>query len=225
MTGHPEVHVLTKLLNGFATVVFRDILKIYDPETVRYFLMSGHYRSPLEYSKENLEKARSALERLYTALRDLNFESNPAAGGEEFVLRFNEAMNNDFNTPQAYSVLFDLSREINRVKRVDKKRASALAARLRQLSEVVGILQQDPEVFLHGDLGIDGSHSNSKEIRSLVELRDRARASKDWMGADLVREKLEKMGIVLDKDERLGQVQNKFKSQLLQLFISSSKLF
>lgn len=192
-----EKEKMSKSLGNFLTI--RDILKLHDPETVRYFLMSGHYRSPLEYSKENLEQARFALERLYTALRDLKFESNPVVGGEEFVLRFNEAMNNDFNTPQAYSVLFDLAREINRVKLVDKKRASALAARLRQLSEVVGILQQDPEVFLHGESGINGSHSNSKEIRSLVELRERARASKDWMSADLAREKLEKMGIVLEE--------------------------
>ncbi|MBA1847995.1 cysteine--tRNA ligase, partial [Escherichia coli] len=91
------------------------VLKYYDAETVRYFLMSGHYRSQLNYSEENLKQARAALERLYTALRGTDKTVAPA-GGEAFEARFIEAMDDDFNTPEAYSVLFDMAREVNRLK-------------------------------------------------------------------------------------------------------------
>ena len=107
---------MSKSLGNFFTV--RDVLKYYDAETVRYFLMSGHYRSQLNYSEENLKQARSALERLYTALRGTD-RSVPAAGGEAFEARFVEVMNDDFNTPEAYSVLFDMAREVNRLKSED----------------------------------------------------------------------------------------------------------
>lgn len=103
---------MSKSLGNFFTI--RDVLKVYDAETVRYFLMSGHYRSQLNYSDENLNQGRAALERLYTALRGLPVVA--AAGGEAYVERFRAAMDDDFNTPEAYSVLFDLAREVNRLK-------------------------------------------------------------------------------------------------------------
>ncbi len=106
---------MSKSLGNFFTV--RDVLKYYDAETVRYFLMSGHYRSQLNYSEENLKQARAALERLYTALRGT--DKTAPAGGEAFEARFIEAMNDDFNTPEAYSVLFDMAREVNRLKAED----------------------------------------------------------------------------------------------------------
>ena len=121
---------MSKSLGNFFTV--RDVLKYYDAETVRYFLMSGHYRSQLNYSEENLKQARSALERLYTALRGTD-KSVPAAGGEAFEARFVEVMNDDFNTPEAYSVLFDMAREVNRLKSEDMAAANALASHLRKL--------------------------------------------------------------------------------------------
>jgi cysteinyl-tRNA synthetase len=123
----------------------RDVLKYYDAETVRYFLMSGHYRSQLNYSEENLKQARSALERLYTALRGTD-KSVAAAGGEAFEARFVEVMNDDFNTPEAYSVLFDMAREVNRLKSEDMAAANALASHLRKLSSVLGLLEQEPDV-------------------------------------------------------------------------------
>ncbi|MDE8739922.1 DALR domain-containing protein, partial [Escherichia coli] len=109
-------------------------------ETVRYFHMSGHYRSQLNYSEENLKQARAALERLYTALCGTDKTVAPA-GGEAFEARFIEAMDDDFNTPEAFSVLFDMAREVNRLKAVDMAAANAMASHLRKLSAVLGLLE------------------------------------------------------------------------------------
>jgi cysteinyl-tRNA synthetase len=125
---------MSKSLGNFFTV--RDVLKYYDAETIRYFLMSGHYRSQLNYSEENLKQARSALERLYRAARYRQIRR--AAGGEAFEARFIEAMDDDFNTPEAYSVLFDMAREVNRLKTEDAAAANAMAAHLRKLARCWG---------------------------------------------------------------------------------------
>ncbi|EAS64167.1 cysteine--tRNA ligase [Photobacterium angustum] len=183
---------MSKSLGNFFTI--RDVLNHYDPETVRYFLMSGHYRSQLNYSEDNLKQARSALERLYTSLRGLD-TSVEAAGGEEFVTRFKEAMDDDFNTPEAYSVLFDMAREINRLKTDDVATASALGARMRELADVLGLLSQEPEAFLQGGAGED---DNVAEIEALIQQRLDARAAKDWAAADEARDKLLAMGIILE---------------------------
>lgn len=182
---------MSKSLGNFFTI--RDVLKHYDGETVRYFLLSGHYRSQLNYSDDNLNKARAALERLYTALRDLPVIE--ARGGEEFVTRFRAAMDDDFNTPEAYSVLFDLAREINRLKGQDDEAAAHLAARLRELAGVLGLLAQDPEDFLRGDAG---SEDEVAEIERLIQARLDARKAKDWAAADAARDRLTAMGIVLE---------------------------
>ncbi|MEH8119986.1 cysteine--tRNA ligase [Aeromonas allosaccharophila] len=181
---------MSKSLGNFFTI--RDVLAHYDAETVRYFLMSGHYRSQLNYSEDNLKQARAALERMYTALRDLPLA--PAAGGDEQVARFKEAMDDDFNTPEAYSALFDLVREINRQKGEDMAVAAALGARLRELGAVLGILQQDPEAFLKGDEADD----EVAEIERLITERNQARADKNWAAADAARNRLTEMGIVLE---------------------------
>ncbi|GAL15996.1 cysteinyl-tRNA synthetase [Vibrio astriarenae] len=156
--------------------------------------MSGHYRSQLNYSEENLNQARASLERLYTSLRGLD-TSVEAQGGEEYVTRFEAAMNDDFNTPEAYSVLFDMAREINRVKAEDIAAANAMGAVMRKLAEVIGILYQDPEAFLKGDAGDDDEVA---EIEALIKLRNDSRAAKDWANADMARDKLTEMGIVLE---------------------------
>ncbi len=182
---------MSKSLGNFFTI--RDVLGHYDAETVRYFLMSGHYRSQLNYSEDNLNQARSALERLYTSLRGL--ETVEAAGGEEFVARFRDAMDDDFNTPEAYSVLFDIAREVNRLKATDAQAAAALGARLRELGTVLGLLEQDPEAFLKGDAA---ESDDVAEIEALIQQRLDARASKDWAAADDARDKLTAMGIVLE---------------------------
>lgn len=181
---------MSKSLGNFFTI--RDVLAHYDAETVRYFLMSGHYRSQLNYSEDNLKQARAALERMYTALRDLPVV--PAAGGEEQLARFKDAMDDDFNTPEAYSALFDLVREINRQKAEDLTAAAGLAARLRELGAVLGILQQDPDAFLKGDEADD----EVAEIEQLIAQRNQARADKNWAAADAARARLTEMGIVLE---------------------------
>ena len=183
---------MSKSLGNFFTI--RDVLNHYDPETVRYFLMSGHYRSQLNYSEDNLKQARSALERLYTSLRGLD-TSVEAAGGEEFVARFKEAMDDDFNTPEAYSALFDMAREINRLKTDDVTAASLLGARMRELADILGLLSQDPETFLQGGAG---EEDNVAEIEGLIQQRLDARAAKDWAAADDARDKLLAMGIILE---------------------------
>lgn len=181
---------MSKSLGNFFTI--RDVLAHYDAESVRYFLMSGHYRSQLNYSEDNLKQARTALERMYTALRDLPLA--PAAGGDEQVARFNEAMDDDFNTPEAYSALFDLVREINRQKAEDITVAAGLGARLRELGAVLGILQQDPDAFLKGNDADD----EVAEIEQLIAQRNQARADKNWAAADAARARLTEMGIVLE---------------------------
>jgi cysteinyl-tRNA synthetase len=184
---------MSKSLGNFFTV--RDVLKYYDAETIRYFLMSGHYRSQLNYSEENLKQARTSLERLYTALRGTDGSVQPA-GGEAFEARFREAMDDDFNTPEAYSVLFDMAREVNRLKTEDLAAANDLAAALRQLSGVLGLLEQDPEAFLQG--GAQSDDSEVAEIEALIKQRNDARQSKDWALADQARDRLNEMGIVLE---------------------------
>ncbi len=104
-------------------------------------------------------------------------------------------MNDDFNTPEAYSVLFDMAREINRLKTVDLGQASQLGALMRELADVIGILHQDPEAFLKGDAG---DNDEVAEIEALIKLRNDSRASKDWANADMARDKLTEMGIVLE---------------------------
>ena len=184
---------MSKSLDNFFTV--RDVLAHYDAETVRYFLMSGHYRSQLNYGEDNLKQARAALERLYTALRQTDAQA-AVAGGEEFEARFRAAMDDDFNTPEAYSVLFDLAREVNRLKSESPEAANGLAARLRQLAGIVGLLQQDAESFLQS--GAQNSNDEVAEIEALIKMRNDARQSKDWAQADVARDKLNALGIILE---------------------------
>ncbi|KAA8998918.1 cysteine--tRNA ligase [Affinibrenneria salicis] len=184
---------MSKSLNNFFTV--RDVLAHYDAETVRYFLMSGHYRSQLNYSEENLKQARASLERLYIALRGRDVDA-PARGGEEYEARFRAAMDDDFNTPEAYSVLFDLAREVNSLKAQDSAAASQLAAVLYKLANVLGLLEQEPDHFLQSGAQADGDEV--REIEALIKQRNDARQAKDWAQADAARDRLNEMGIVLE---------------------------
>ena len=179
---------MSKSLGNFFTI--RDVLAHYDSETVRYFLMSGHYRSQLNYSEDNLNQARASLERLYTSLRGLDLSVTPA-GGEEFVTRFSTAMNDDFNTPEAYSVLFEMAREVNRIKTENVEAASKLGALMRELAEVLGLLSQEPESFLQGG---KGNNDDVAEIEALIKARNDARAAKDWAAADAARDAIAEIG-------------------------------
>ncbi|MCO7248400.1 cysteine--tRNA ligase [Pseudoalteromonas sp. Ps84H-4] len=192
-TGMVQVNKekMSKSLNNFFTV--RDVLKEYDAESVRYFLISGHYRSQLNYSQENLEQARSSLERIYTALRGVTpIECDLASN--EYVAKFRKAMDDDFNTPEALPVLFELAKELNRVKDCDAEQAGKLAYVLRSVAEVLGVAQQDPEAFLQGGQADD----EVAHIEALIAKRNEARASKDWAAADEARDALNALGVVLE---------------------------
>ncbi|URL01691.1 cysteine--tRNA ligase [Avibacterium sp. 21-595] len=182
---------MSKSLGNFFTI--RDVLNHYHGEVVRYFLLTAHYRSQLNYSEENLNLAQGALERLYTALRDTDPNVAPQ-GGEAFVAQFKEAMDDDFNTPNALSVLFEMAREINKLKGEDKIKASQLAARLRELGDILGLLQQAPERFLQAGADDD----EVAKIEALIKQRNEARATKNWAAADEARDQLNAMGIVLE---------------------------
>jgi cysteinyl-tRNA synthetase len=183
---------MSKSLGNFFTV--REILNRYRAEEIRYFILTSHYRSPLNYDDEHLDHARAALTRFYTALRGLP-KASPAAA-EEIRERFNQAMNDDFNTPEALAVLFDLAREINRLRDSDPTQAAAHAALLRELGSVLGILQDDPEAFLKGNLGEEGL--SDTEIDDLVERRITARKEKNWAEADRIRDQLKDLNILLE---------------------------
>ena len=182
---------MSKSLNNFFTI--RDILNKYDSESVRYFFLTAQYRSLLDYSEENINLARSALERLYTALRGCD-TSILISDEDQYVKAFKDAMNDDFNTPGALAVLFELAREINKAKAEGSSDADYLASRLKQLAGVLGLLQQEPETFLQGNANND----EVAEIESLIKQRNEAKATKNWALADEVRDKLKAMNVVLE---------------------------
>ena len=203
-TGHPFVKYwmhngfvrindekMSKSLGNFFTV--REILERYQAEEVRYFILTSQYRSPLNYSDEHLDNARNALTRFYTALRGLP-EATPAAD-TQFEKDFHAAMQDDFNTPEALATLFELVREINRVRADDEATAASLGALLRQLGDLIGILQSDAESYLRGGAS---ANDGDAEIDTLVAQRNEAKANKDWGTADEIRNKLQEMGIVLE---------------------------
>lgn len=183
---------MSKSLNNFFTI--KDVLEVYDNESVRYFLISGHYRSQLNYSENNLKQARASLERLYTAIRDIDVSDATLDKNSDYYLRFCCAMDDDFNTPEALAVLFDLTKEINRVKNDHKKRATELAFMLVTLANVLGLLYQDADQFMQGD----ESDDEVTMIEALIKQRNDARANKDWSSADDARDKLVALNIVLE---------------------------
>lgn len=182
---------MSKSLGNFFTI--REVLEKYQPEVVRYLLVSSHYRSPINYSEDSLKEAKSALERFYTALRGL--PEVDAAGGESFVERFGAAMDDDFNSPEACAVLFDMAREINRLREADPQAAAALAARLKELAGVLGVLQMNPDTFLQA--GAEGK-VDAAEVEALIAARLQARAEKNWAESDRIRDQLTAMGVVLE---------------------------
>mgnify|MGYP000751472866 CR=1 FL=1 len=181
---------MSKSLGNFFTV--RDVLKQYDAESVRYFLLSGHYRSQLNYTEDNLKQAKSALERLYTALRGTTPNLDVDLSKFAEVTKFVTAMDDDFNTPEGLSVLFELAKELN--KQTDSVRANDIAGVLVKLGEVLGILQSNAEAYLQGDQAED----EVAQIEALIVKRNQARADKDWGAADEARDALTAMGIVLE---------------------------
>ena len=162
---------MSKSLGNFFTI--REVLEKYHPEVVRYLLVSSHYRSPINYSEDSLREAKSALERFYNGLKGLP-EAQPA-GGDEFVARFAAAMDDDFNSPEACAVLFEMIREVNRLRESDLTAAAALAARLKELAGVLGVLQLEPGAFLQA--GAAGK-VDAAEVEALIAARLAARAER-----------------------------------------------
>jgi len=196
---------MSKSLGNFFTV--REVLKQYRPEVIRFFILSSHYRSPLNYSDEQLDDAGVALTRLYTALRGVDIAD--VVIDADFRLRFEQAMDDDFNTPVALAVLFDLARELNKAK--DKQ---IFAATLKQLAAILGLLQEDPDSWLKaGNVtrSLTGQAVSAqdgvvtavvsytdKQIDENIRLRLEAKKAKDWARADQIRDALKHAGIILE---------------------------
>ena len=182
---------MSKSLGNFFTI--REILEQFDAEVVRLFLLSSHYRSQLNYSLSQLEQTQNSLDTLYQALRGLDLDSDIEIDDQNvFRQRFDAAMNDDFNTPEAIAVLFDVAKLVNTAKQEGEDYANELGMILCDLGEIIGLLERDPEdYFKRGDV-------DPAQVEALIQQRNDARASKDWVKADEVRDRLSEMGIVLE---------------------------
>lgn len=181
---------MSKSLGNFFTI--RDVLTRYDAETIRFFLVRTHYRSALNYSDAHLDDARSALKRLYTALDGVAADTVAIDWAQPFAARFKAAMDEDFGTPEAVAVLFDLAGEVN------KTRSPALAGLLKSLGGCLGLLQGEPGAYLQAGAGLDEA-----SIQGLIAQRAAAKAAKNFAEADRIRQDLLAQGIVL-KDSAAG---------------------
>ena len=180
---------MSKSLGNFFTI--RDVLQEYDAEVVRFFILRAQYRSPLNYSVDTLDDARSALARLYTALKPFaGLQAGEVDWNEPHAAAFKAAMDDDFNTPVAVSVLFELANHVN------KTTDAAAAQQLKSLAGVLGLLGREAEVFLQA--GGQNDEVDVAQIESLIEQRKAAKVAKDFAQADAIRAQLTEMGIVIE---------------------------
>ena len=178
---------MSKSLGNFFTI--RTVLEQYDAEVVRFFILRAHYRSPLNYSDQHLDDAKLALTRLYTALRGVETTDEAVDWQLAPAASFKAAMDDDFNTPLAFAVLFDLASELNKTK------SAVTGSLLKNLASVVGLLQRDPDTFLQGELE---QVCQSLDVDALIVQRNLAKQSKNFTEADSIRKTLAEAGIVLE---------------------------
>ena len=176
---------MSKSLGNFFTI--RTVLEQYDAEVVRFFILRAHYRSPLNYSNQHLDDAKAALTRLYTALRGINVTQQKVDWSHPQALRFKEALDDDFNTPEAMAVLFDLANEFN------KHKSIIAASLLKNLGAVLGLLERDADAFVQGEVGDDGL-----DVEALIKARIQAKQAKNFAEADRIRAELTSAGIILE---------------------------
>ena len=184
---------MSKSLGNFFTV--REVLKQYQAEVVRYFILTSQYRSPLNYSDEQLEQAKNSLTKFYSSLRGIEADKSVIwQNNEEYGLRFKAAMDDDFNTALALSVMADVRQALNKLlEQGSLEQQGYLAGLLHSFGDVLGLFQQDTETFFDSDKGDD-----VELIKSLITARNKARDDKDWVKADQVRDELKARGIILE---------------------------
>ena len=182
---------MSKSLKNFITI--KEALKDSSSEVLRFFLISSHYRSPLNYSDEGLKEAKNSLDRLYNSLQDLSYETDEHIPSE-YSEKFHDAMQDDFNSPSAISVLFEMVKQINILKKEDQLTlANTLASELISLSNILGILLDNPKEYFTS--GIDLSN---QDIEEAIERRNKARKEKDFELSDKIRDDLLEKGIILE---------------------------
>ena len=182
---------MSKSLKNFITI--KEALNDSSSEVLRFFLISSHYRSPLNYSDEGLKEAKNSLDRLYNSLQDLSYETDEHVPSE-YSEKFHDAMQDDFNSPSAISVLFEMVKQINILKKEDQlTHANALASELISLSNILGILSENPEEYF-----TSGINLSNEDIEQAIERRNKARQEKDFELSDKIRDDLLKEGIILE---------------------------
>jgi cysteinyl-tRNA synthetase len=183
---------MSKSLGNFFTI--REVLAKFPAEIVRYLLTASHYRSQIDYAEDALVEAQRALDRLYTAMDQLELSDISLEG--PYLDRFNAAMDDDFNTREAISVLFEMAREVNRLKRDGDPQAAALASQMRGLGNILGLLELDPHAYLRGEAG-EGDLADA-DIDALVAQRHQAKIDRNFALSDQIRDQLKDAGVVLE---------------------------
>ena len=187
---------MSKSLDNFITI--KEALKKFPSEAIRFFLISSHYRSPLNYSEEGVLEAKASLDRLYTSLIDLDLRKENHSDDADIISPFREAMEDDFNVPSALAALFEIAKSINLAKESgNNKEANVLGATLVHLSEPLGILQQNVEDYFRL-----GTTLSNEEIQSMIDQRNKARDDKDFELSDKIRDSLLEQGIVLEDTDK-----------------------
>ena len=190
---------MSKSLGNFFTI--REVLAKFPAEIVRYLLTASHYRSQIDYAEDALVEAQRALDRLYTAMDQLELQYVSLEG--PYLDRFNSAMDDDFNTREAISVLFEMAREVNRLKRNTDPQAAVLASQMRGLGNILGLLELDPQAYLKGEAG-EGDLADAN-VDALVVQRQQAKLDRNFALSDQIRDQLKVAGIVLE-DSKEGTV-------------------